>query len=128
MEGKDWERKQLDKDLIIPGNKIYAPELCCFVTPYINSIFTNCHPTNRNLPTGVTVNRAGGYAASCRNGPNSNPYIGIYDTAEEAHNAWALTKGKILRFEANNQSDMTVRNALFRQARLIEEKQHGGAG
>jgi hypothetical protein len=29
-----WEPGlQLDKDIIHPGNKIYAPEHCCFVTP-----------------------------------------------------------------------------------------------
>ena len=26
VESKDWEGKELDKDIICPGNKIYSPE------------------------------------------------------------------------------------------------------
>jgi len=36
MERQDWEGKHLDKDILIPGNKIYSPDRCIFVSSLIN--------------------------------------------------------------------------------------------
>lgn len=38
---------QLDKDIIIKGNKIYSEETCCFVPPEINSLFVKNKKTQR---------------------------------------------------------------------------------
>lgn len=40
MEKQDWEGKHLDKDLLLPGNKVYRPETCVFVSPFINGMLT----------------------------------------------------------------------------------------
>lgn len=39
MERQDWQGHHLDKDIIKPGNKIYAPEFCCFIPVTINTLF-----------------------------------------------------------------------------------------
>jgi hypothetical protein len=31
MRGQEWQGRQLDKDILWPGNKIYAPDKCLFV-------------------------------------------------------------------------------------------------
>ncbi len=32
MEKQDWRGKQLDKDVIMSGNKVYSPDYCSFIT------------------------------------------------------------------------------------------------
>jgi len=38
MKTQPWEGKELDKDILIPGNKLYSPETCVFVSPALNSL------------------------------------------------------------------------------------------
>ena len=37
MEEQDWNGKCLDKDIIVPGSKLYSPETCAFVLNETNS-------------------------------------------------------------------------------------------
>lgn len=47
---------QLDKDIIIKGNKVYSPETCCFVPQRINTLFTKRQRQRGGLPIGVCNN------------------------------------------------------------------------
>lgn len=48
----DNEEMQLDKDILIKGNKIYSPKTCIFVPSEINAYFTKKH-NDKKLPMGV---------------------------------------------------------------------------
>lgn len=49
------EGYQLDKDLLVPGNKTYSPDTCCFLPKYINIFFRERIKTD-GLPKGVKRN------------------------------------------------------------------------
>ena len=45
---------QLDKDLLVKGNKVYSPENCCFLPGEINSAITRDHCDKRSGPVSYT--------------------------------------------------------------------------
>ena len=87
---------QIDKDILIKGNKIYSPETCCFVPHEINSLLTNKSSHRGNYPIGVQLNRSGTFSARCRiNGKTI--YLGTYDTAEEAFQDYKKAKEQYIK-------------------------------
>lgn len=46
------KKYQLDKDILVPGNKIYSDITCCWVPPNINKLLT--YKKNGNLYSGIT--------------------------------------------------------------------------
>lgn len=88
MMKQDWEGKELDKDLIIPGNKIYSPENCLFVTKAINLLLTD-HAASRGLyPQGVIWNvyHEKYQAYVCKYGKIY--HLGYFSAAAEAEEAY----------------------------------------
>jgi len=49
-----WE---LDKDILIKGNKIYSPETCVFVPKEINTLFIKCDKSRGDCPIGVSYHK-----------------------------------------------------------------------
>ena len=46
-------RLDLDKDLLVEGNKVYSPETCVFLPHRVNAFLTNKHSSNTSGCTGV---------------------------------------------------------------------------
>lgn len=72
---KEWfvkhykEGWQIDKDILVKGNKLYSPETCCFVPHEINSLFTSSKRFRGTNPIGVVEVKTDGrprYASSVR--------------------------------------------------------------
>lgn len=81
------EGYELDKDILVGGKgKIYSPNTCCFVPQEINKLFTSHKYEKSKYGTGVSKS-ANGYW-SCINIKGKNKYIGLFNTAEEAYNAY----------------------------------------
>lgn len=57
---KEWFDKEyiegfeLDKDILLKGNRIYSPQTCCFVPRELNLLFTKRQSCRGELPIGVT--------------------------------------------------------------------------
>lgn len=99
------ERLHLDKDILIPGNKLYSPSTCLLVPQRINMLFSN-KPNKRGLPNGITKYE-NGYLAKY-NGKE----IGIYPTVEEAYASYAVTKKKEIVNVANEYKNI-IPNKLY---------------
>lgn len=81
----------LDKDILVKGNKIYSPSTCCFVPDKINSSFVKRQNYRGNLPIGVTK-KGKKFQVEC----NSNN-LGIKDTPEEAFELYKIIKEKEIK-------------------------------
>ena len=115
MAAQDWEGKQLDKDLLFEGNKIYSSATCTFVTQTVN-LFTNDNRAKRGkLLIGACWDKgANKFRASCKNPfTNKLEYLGLFTTEKEAHNAWAKRKLELAHELAAIQTDPRVAKALI---------------
>lgn len=114
MQRQDWMNKHLDKDILIPGNKVYAPDLCVFVDDITNTFLTTGRPNGNGLLTGAVWDKSRGkFMATCGN-PFSKKAnnLGRFDTEIEAHNAWKKRKHQIACMLADVQRDERVAEAL----------------
>lgn len=98
MENQDWEGKDLDKDLLQKGNKVYSPETCIFIKGVVNRFINSCSGSRGKYLIGCTsFNKTNSkFVAECQNpfSPenSSDGYIGEYITELEAHLAWKKRK------------------------------------
>jgi hypothetical protein len=90
MELQDWEGKQLDKDILFPGNKIYGPDTCVFVDARVNSFIIERAADRGEWPIGVCFDKSRGkYVATCSSVVTGKvKVLGHFKTPEEAHQAW----------------------------------------
>lgn len=112
MEG--WE---LDKDILIKGNKIYSPETCCFVPQEVNKLFITRKNCRGEYPIGVSYHKATKkYKATICKG-NNIKYIGLYRSIEEAFNAYKIAKEAYIKEVADkwkNEIDTRVYEAMYK--------------
>lgn len=93
METQDWQGKQLDKDILVHGNKIYSPETCIFVSKSVNVFFT-CDKSKRgDLPTGLSRTNNNTFRVSISI-DKKRIHVGTYKDPLEAFKAWAAAKLK----------------------------------
>jgi hypothetical protein len=121
MTEQDWQGKHLDKDILVPGNKIYAPDRCLFVDPAINTLLNDCGAARGRYPLGVYWDKEKKkYRARVRSyGTHKN--LGLYDNVEEASRVYRDAKSSYVRAIADEQTE-PLRSALHRHADKI---QHG---
>lgn len=88
---------QIDKDILIKGNKLYSPGTCVFVSRRINMLFTKNDARRGNLPIGVSYNTIyKKYSATCK-----NLSLKYYDTPEKAFEVYKNFKEKVILKIAN---------------------------
>jgi hypothetical protein len=92
--GVKWD---VDKDLLIYGNKLYSKETCCIIPGTINAFFTN-NQRRRNTSGYIGVSRVGktNKWASWIRSEGKNKHLGNYATPSEAYEVYHKEKIKVL--------------------------------
>ena len=94
---------QLDKDILQWNQpyKIYSPNTCCLVPKEINICLNSVYTQNKDVPPGVV--KVNTYKIKYKAGIHLDTYttIGIYDTPEEAFEAYVKIKKERLCFLAD---------------------------
>lgn len=94
-------RWNLEKDILVKGNKMYSPETCCLVPQRVNALFIKSNKIRGVLPIGVTKNGKGFAASLYEN--NKRNHIGTYNTPEEAFQAYKTAKEKYIKQVAQDE-------------------------
>jgi len=124
MIGQDWQGRVLDKDLLFPGNKVYGPDTCVFISHGLNSFTTDRAADRGEWPIGVHRHKeTGKFVAQCR-----NPFtvkqerLGYYTCPDEAHEAWRSRKHELALQIAVLHADPRIAKAL--SIRYLPENTH----
>ena len=114
MEQQDWHGKCLDKDIIVPGSRLYSPDTCAFILPATNLFVIASDASRGEYPIGVYLYKpTGKYHARCKNHfTGKHEHLGYFSTPEEAHESWRERKHKLAQLVAARESDMRVIEAL----------------
>lgn len=94
MERQDWHGKELDKDLLVEGSRVYSPETCLFVDSKVNLFLTDSRKSRGLYPLGVSWSKhANKFRARCSNPfTGKDVHLGYFDCKIKAHNEWKLAK------------------------------------
>ena len=93
------EGYELDKDILIEGNKLYSPATCCFVPKEINRLFENKRKFlryNNDLPIGVQYDKFRDKYLVSISIAKKKKYIGRFDTIEEAYIKYMLERNRLI--------------------------------
>jgi len=114
MEKQDWESKELDKDLLVKGNKIYSPESCAFINQVTNKFISENENARGELPLGVHLHKPlmKFIAKCCNPTTGKREHLGVFICPQEAHKAWRKRKHELACKLADMQDDPRVAEAL----------------
>ena len=108
---------ELDKDLLIKGNKVYNENTCIFIPREINSLLIKCDASRGQHLLGVYWHNASkAFIARVNKGKGKQKHLGYFNTEIEAFNAYKQAKEVFIKEQANewkDQIDNRAYNALM---------------
>ncbi len=115
MIKQEWNGNQLDKDLLIPGNKVYGPDTCVFVSGKLNTFMSDCGSARGEWPLGVCWDSTKGKLISQCSNPftGKKEHLGYFTDPFEAHEAWRERKHEHACRYAGMQTDQRIASALI---------------
>jgi len=124
MTGYGLKGWQLDKDILVKGNKLYSKDTCCFVPQEVNYLLTKSDKARGEWPIGVYFHKASGkfHARLKINGKKKD--LGRFSTPEEAFQAYKTAKEAHIKAVATkwkDQLDERVYQALINYTVSIDD-------
>ena len=98
FNNKDW---QLDKDLLVKGNKVYSESTCVFIPQEINSLLLKSDKKRGEYLIGVSwsnTNKA--FVAMVNKNKGKQEWLGSFNTELEAFNAYKIAKESFIKEQA----------------------------
>jgi len=102
--GFDKEGWHLDKDILVPGNKVYGPDTCCYVPTQINSLIIK--PTlPDDLPVGITYYKPTNRYVASIGISGTRKYLGCSNSIDELMPLYQAAKSEYIIQVANQWKD-----------------------
>ena len=115
FNNKDW---QLDKDLLIKGNKVYSEDSCVFLPREINQLLVKCTASRGKYLIGVYwCNTKKAFVAQVGKSKGKQERLGCFKTEIEAFNAYKVAKEAFVKEQAEKwkgKIDDRAYNALMK--------------
>lgn len=102
--GFNQARWELDKDILVKGNKIYSEDTCCFVPREINGLFIKSNATRGEYPLGVSKVNENKYVVQL-NRKGFGKYVGYETTPLRAFDLYKKAKEAHIKDVANKWKD-----------------------
>ena len=117
MMNQKWKIFNLDKDLLLEGNKVYSPSTCIFLHEKVNSFISTCDGGRGYYMLGSHWHKSyQKFTSSVRNPFTKKAlHLGNFDSELEAHFAWKYQKHLYSCQLANSEyvTDERVRQVLL---------------
>ena len=100
FSNKDW---QLDKDLLVKGNKVYSEYSCVFLPNEVNTLLIKREASRGEYLIGVCwckTHKA--FVAQVRKNKGKQEHLGCFNTELEAFKAYKVAKESFIKEQANN--------------------------
>lgn len=108
---------QLDKDILLKGNKVYSEKNCCLVPKFINCILSARGNDRGTLPIGIIYHKAAKKFVAQINIRGARKHLGSYNTVFEAFASYKTAKEvyiKAVAKEYKNNLEKNVYEALLK--------------
>ena len=108
---------ELDKDLLVKGNKVYSEDTCVFIPREINLLLIKCDASRGEHLIGVCRHKKdNAFVAHVGKSKGKREYLGFFKTEIEAFNAYKVAKEAFVKEQADkwkSQIDPRACNALM---------------
>ena len=116
---------ELDKDLLVKGNKVYSEDTSIFIPAEINLLLTKRTASRGKYLIGVCWHKRGkAFVARVNKGKGKRENLGSFNTELEAFNAYKKAKEFFVKEQANewkSQIDERAYNALMKYEVNIDD-------
>lgn len=93
----EGQKMNLDKDILVKGNKIYSPSTCVFAPREINTLFIQSDKIRGLYPVGVYFKKDSNRFKAQYKKHNKVIHLGYYDNPEDAFYAYKNYKEKYIK-------------------------------